>query len=198
MEYLHTKSWLKGKRLVQVWLTKIRPTNTVNLEDRQVEFSPILLIKAPDSYYYVADGNHRFFATLNLQKNDFIDAWILEEGDQQKLHGNPLPTALKEWKRGIINLTDLCNLAQDAYNKLGRDVIEDLKMRCEKQLTILSLTLTNSVMTLIQEPSSLEIEAAKCAISEEELTSYQKCFIDAGIKAIKERLEKKFRRNDLA
>jgi hypothetical protein len=80
---------------------------------------------------------------------------------------------------------------------LGIDVIEDLKLHCERRLTAMSLTLTNSVMTLIQETSSLEIEAAKCAISQEELASYQKCFIDGGIKAIKERLNKKSRGNEL-
>jgi len=217
MEYLHTKSKLKGKGLVRVPLAKVRPTNTVNSDYRKVKVSPILLIKAPDAYYYVTDGNHRFFATLYAKKNNFIEAWILEEGDQQRLHGNPLPTPLKEWKRGLIGLTDLCNMAQDAYKKLGIDVIEDLKLRCravdnevggvgsldrhktpeERELTMLSLTLANSVINLIQGTSSLEMEAVKCTISEEELASYQKCFIDGGIKAIKERLEKKLRRNGL-
>ena len=64
MEYLHTKSRLKGKGLVRVPLAKVRPTNTVKSEYRKAEVAPILLIKAPDSYYYVADGNHRFYATL--------------------------------------------------------------------------------------------------------------------------------------
>jgi hypothetical protein len=191
MEYLHTKSRIKGKGVVRVPLAKIRPTNTVDSNYRKVEMSPILLIKAPDSYYYVADGNHRFYSTLYAQGNNFVEAWILEEGDQQRLHGNPLPTALRQWKRGFADLADLCNMAQDAYNKLGIDVIDDLKLRCP---VVDSLTLANSVMNLIQGTSSLEVEAVNCSITEEELASYQKCFIDGGIKAIKEKLEKKLKR----
>ena len=191
MEYLHTKSWLKGKGVVRVPLAKIRPTNAVKSDNRKVDVSPILLIKAPDSYYYIADGNHRFYATLYAQKSNSIEGWVLEEGDQQRLRGNPLPTPLKQWKRGFADLADLCNMAQDAFNKLGIDVIDDLKLRFP---VVDSLTLANSVMNLIQGTSSLEMEAVNCAITEE-LASFQKCFIDGGIRAIKERLEKKLKEN---
>ena len=115
-----TKSCVKGRKPILVSVRKIRPTNppTHVRSVREAEYSPILLVKAADKYFYIVDGNQRFFNNISLSPR-FLEAWILKEDDRQKVYGNPLPKYVKQWKEGRINLKTLTIMAKAAYMKQG-------------------------------------------------------------------------------
>ena len=124
-----TRTRIKGKKLIPIQVTKIRPTNTMDWGIKKIIDSPICLIRDDEEdCYYIADGNHRFFTKLLVQKIKFINAWVLEEGDQKRLQGNPLPTNLKDWKDGRIELRDLFIMARKVYKRNEHDVNKDLKL----------------------------------------------------------------------
>jgi len=126
---ISTRTKVKGKELTQIPVTKIRPTNAMDWSIKKIVDSPICLIRDPEEdCYYIADGNHRFFTKLLVQKIKFIKAWVLEEGDQERLHGNPLPTRLEDWKNGDIDLHKLCLMAREAYNNNEYDINKDLEL----------------------------------------------------------------------
>lgn len=206
---ISTRSRIEGKDTKYIPITKIRPTNTVSQEFKIIKFSPIIVIKADDDYYYIADGNHRFFVWLLTNKSLFIPAWILEDGDQKRLIGDPLPTYLKEWKEGKIDLKNLCVLAKNAYFDIEDEIKKDLMIynffiingdnivepqvknkKFEKvELKNIVYDIALSILNLIQGKTSLERESSILKISKEELAILHKCFIDGGIKAIKEKLK---------
>jgi hypothetical protein len=131
MSRISTRTRVKGKKLIPIQVTKIRPTNAMDWSIKEIIYSPICLIRdAKEDCYYIADGNHRFFTKLLVHKSEFINAWVLEEGDQEKLHANPLPTRLKDWKDGDIDLQKLCIMARKAYKMNRDDINEDLKLCC--------------------------------------------------------------------
>jgi len=61
MDRISTRSWLYGKPPILVSVVKIRPTNLIGKFVLETEYSPILLVRADDKYFYIVDGNHRFF-----------------------------------------------------------------------------------------------------------------------------------------
>jgi len=126
---ISTRTRVKGKNLVSIQVSKIKPTNAMDWSIKKIIDSPICLIRdAEKDCYYIADGNHRFFTKLLVQKIKFLNAWVLEEGDQERLHGNPLPTRLEDWKNGVIDLHKLCLMAREAYNNNEYDIKKDLEL----------------------------------------------------------------------
>ena len=126
---IFTRTKLQGKKTVHVPVAKIKPTNTMNWEIEKVIMSPILLVRDDDDdSYYIVDGNHRFFATLCNRKSIFISAWVLEEGDQKKLRGDPLPTYVREWRDGLYDLREFCTMARNVYRRIESDVNKDLRI----------------------------------------------------------------------
>jgi hypothetical protein len=126
---ISTRTRVKGKKLIRIPVVKIRPTNAMDWSIKKIIDSPICLIRdAEEDCYYIADGNHRFYTKLLVHKSKFINVCVLEEGDQERLYGNPLPTRLEEWKNGSIDLRELCIMARKAYKKNEYDVNEDLKL----------------------------------------------------------------------
>lgn len=113
---ISTRTRVKGKKLIPIEVIKIRPTGPMDWSIKRIVDSPICLIRDPEEdYYYIADGNHRFFTKLLVQKIELINAWVLEEGDQRRIHGNPLSTMLQDWKDGFISLKNLFYKAREAY-----------------------------------------------------------------------------------
>ncbi len=126
---ISTRTRVKAKKLVPIEVGKIRPTGPMDWDIKEIRYSPICLIKDfHHDCYYIADGNHRFFTKLLVHKSKFINAWVLEEGDQQKIHGNPLPTRLEDWKKGDINLNDLCLMAREAHKINEESINKDLEL----------------------------------------------------------------------
>jgi hypothetical protein len=124
-----TRTRVKGKKLIPIPVAKIIPTNTMDWGIKKIVDSPICLVKdAAEDCYYIADGNHRFFTKLLVQKIKSINAWVLEEGDQERLHGNPLPTRLEDWRDGSINLQELCTMAERAYEINEESINKDLEL----------------------------------------------------------------------
>jgi acetyltransferase-like isoleucine patch superfamily enzyme len=131
-ERIPTRTGLKGKKTVRVPVAKIKPTNTMDWEIEKITFYPILLVKDDDDgSYYIVDGNHRFFTALCNPKSLFISAWVLEEGDQRWLRGEPLPTYVREWRDGLFDLRQLCLMARNVHRRIESDVNEDLNT-CRK------------------------------------------------------------------
>ena len=126
---ISTRTRVKGKKLIPIQVTKIIPTNAMDWGIKKIIDSPICLIRdAEEDSYYIADGNHRFYTKLLVQKIKSINAWVLEEGDQKRLHGNPLPTRLEDWKNGSINLQELCIMAKKAYEINEESINKDLEL----------------------------------------------------------------------
>ena len=126
---ISTRTRVKGKKLIPIKITKIRPTNAMDWGIKKIIYSPICLIRDPEeNCYYIADGNHRFFTKLLVQKIEFIKAWVLEEGDQRRLHGNPLPERLQHWKDGFISLQQLFYEARTAYEINMNSINKDLEL----------------------------------------------------------------------
>jgi hypothetical protein len=107
---------LREPELVPVEL--IRPTNKVSRAVcRVVEYSPICLVNHPDGFLYIVDGNHRFYKKAKFEKESSkIAAWILREGDQERLVNDRLPAILVQWKTGEITLEELTKKAHFQAN----------------------------------------------------------------------------------
>lgn len=82
---------LREPELIPIQL--IRPTEAVSPTDcRQIRYSPICLVKHSDGMFYIVDGNHRFHKKATFEKEcPKVAAWILREGDQDKLKGECIP-----------------------------------------------------------------------------------------------------------
>jgi hypothetical protein len=126
---ISTRTRVKGKKLVPIQVAKVRPTNPMDWGIKKIIDSPLCLIRdSEEDCYYIADGNHRFFTKLLVQKIESIKAWVLEEGDQQGLHGNPLPEVLQDWKNGFISLKQLFYMARAAYEINMNSINKDLDL----------------------------------------------------------------------
>lgn len=103
---------LRGPELVPIAL--IRPTNEVFPPDcRKISYSPICLVKDFDGFLYIVDGNHRFYKRVIFEKQSSeIPAWILRDGDQDRIEGNPIPGILKDWKTGHTTLEEVARRAR--------------------------------------------------------------------------------------
>ena len=107
---------LREPELVPIQL--IRPTEAVSPRDcRKIGYSPICLVKHSNGLLYIVDGNHRFHKKAYFEEDcSKILAWILREGDQDKIEGNRIPGILAEWKGGKITLEELAELAYAEAN----------------------------------------------------------------------------------
>ena len=194
-------SWVEGKAPGQVPVKRIRPTNEPSRDVRKEVFAPILLVGAEDGLYYIVDGNHRFFRKLVLgDYQETVPAWVLEEGDQNKVHGNPLPQYVREWKEGQISLSQLSMLARVAYEGIEKQVkgmltshkvldAVETGARTPGSADQPAFALTTSALRVLRGVTTIEQEARELALPVEELASIYKCFIDGGRKAIRERLQ---------
>ena len=206
---ISTRTWVKGKKLIPIEVAKIRPTGPMDWDIKEIRYSPICLIRDVDNdCYYIVDGNHRFFTKLLVHKSKIINAWVLEEGDQQKLRGNPLPTRLGDWKNGEMDFHELCLMAREAYKINEDDINRDFELCGRKtdekekfesfviktteiqniDLRNLAIDICCSILKIIEGKTSLEVEAIEKSMNGMELAKYYKCFIDGGIKAIEEKL----------
>jgi len=159
-----------------------------------------LLVEADDGLYYIADGNHRFFKKLVFGGDpETIPAWVLEEGDQERVHGSPLPQHVREWKDGKITLSQLCVIAKNAYEDVQekvKKILVNYKVEGAVETTAVmpgdinqsAFTLTASVLRVLRGVTTIEQEAQELALPVEELASFYKCFIDGGREAIRDRL----------
>ncbi len=209
MGHIPTKTWVKGKKPSFVPVGKIRPTNIAEGDVLKIKYTPILLVRAQHDFYYIVDGNHRFFKRL-FTRNKTLEAWVLEEGDQRKLCGDPLPQYVREWKEGIIDLKKLCVMAKTAYENIQSDIdrvleywrlttgydvkavvpVEGVGASEERDLrTLTSFRLVNSILKVIKGTTSIEQESFTSKVNLEDLLSLYNCFIDGGIKAIRKRLK---------
>ncbi len=117
-------SLLREPELVSV--EQIRPTNKAIIEDgRRIKYSPICLVEHNDGFFYIVDGNHRYYKKVMFEKEfPKIPAWILREGDQNRLVGNPIPSILAMWKVGRITLEKLGNMAQFESRKVNFSLVQ--------------------------------------------------------------------------
>jgi hypothetical protein len=146
---ISTRTRVKRKKLVSIQVTKIKPTEPMDWSIKKIIDSPICLIKdAEEDCYYIADGNHRFYTKLLVQKIKFINAWILEEGDQGRLHGNPLPTILQDWKDGYINLKQLFFKAREAH-EINENYIKADLQECGGLIDSEAVNNANKVTNLV-------------------------------------------------
>jgi hypothetical protein len=200
MAHTSTRAWVAGKTPGQIPVKRIRPTNTFARDVRGEEFAPILVVWADDGLYYIVDGNHRFFRKLVLgDYGESILAWVLEEGDQKRVRGNPLPQHVREWKDGQITLSQLCIMAKNAYEDIEGKVKEILvSYKVLDAVDPVAITagsvkqsafdLTASVLRVLRGVTTIEQEARELTLPVEELASLYKCFIDGGREAIRKRL----------
>jgi len=95
---------------------------------RKMPETPIVLVQARGRYY-IADGNHRFFWILATKGGKrTILAWILEEGDQEQIHGAPhLSLPLQDWKEGKETLGGIAAAAAMEYRAIEREYTEFLR-----------------------------------------------------------------------
>ncbi len=123
MDRIPTRSWIQGKPPILVRVDKIRPTNLIGEIFPQTEYSPILLVKADDNYFYIVDGNHRFFKRV-ISGVQTLEAWILERSDRRRVYGygTPLPQYVREWKERVITLKELTDMAKEAYRRWEIDL----------------------------------------------------------------------------
>jgi hypothetical protein len=115
-----TNSWINDKYPTLISIAKIRPTNLYSNKPKNVSKLPIMLVEGGDGFFYIADGNHRFFNKLvsndDSQKN--MLAWILSENEKKLVLGGPLPKYIKEWVEGKITLSELTNLAISSFKEI--------------------------------------------------------------------------------
>ncbi len=205
MARIPTRSWIKGKGTEFIQVDRIRPTNPLIGNILKIKYSPILLIKANDGYYYIADGNHRFFKKLSA-RDQSIESWILEEGDQCRIFGDPLPQYVRVWKEGVISLKKLADMAIEAYKEIRAEVKPVLKYWHptkgdtekiskgvrgfeERDPDVLALSLFNSILKIIKETSTLEEQARVNKMNETDLIGLYKCFVEGGMKALRKRVK---------
>lgn len=131
-QIISTRTKVRGKALSLVPVERIRPTNPpdANAEARKIKYSPIVLVLAEDEFCYIVDGNHRFYSKLKkVSQSARTVAWIIEEGDEKRLTGNPLPRPLQDWKDGLISFQQLCSMAMLAWQSTMRKFIEEIPTR---------------------------------------------------------------------
>lgn len=204
MARIPTRSWIKGKRTVFIQVDRIRPTNPLIGSILKIKYSPILLIKANDGYFYIADGNHRFFKKLSAHGQS-MEAWILEEGDQCRIFGDPLPQYVRVWKEGVIGLKKLADMAMEAYKEIraevkpvleywhsakgdSRGLLKGGRGFEERDHDVLALSLFNSILKIIKETSTLEEQAHVNKMNETDFVRLYKCFVEGGMRALRKRV----------
>jgi hypothetical protein len=204
LEEPHTRAWLQGKPPELVKASIIRPTNLVLKSPHRTKFAPLVLAKGNDGYLYIIDGNHRFFHRLmSPGDKSQMPGWILAEGDQALLRGQPMPQFLSEWKEGLISLSQLTAMAEHAYLSIGGEadsmlgrIHPDLAQSPFRQSDCRShssyakaLALSQLTIRIIKGDSDFRKEASLMGLLPEEVSSLYKCFIDSGVRGIQERLE---------
>ena len=196
MSQTSTISRLVGRAPKQIPVKMIRPTDVLSRDIRKIAYEPILLVKADDGLYYIVDGNHRFFRKLVFgDYQETIAAWVLEEGDQVRVHGNPLPQYVREWKEGQITLQQLSRMAK-AVNQSVEIQIKESQKRNKVLRTPVKplhahdpLVLSSSVIRVLRGVTTIEKEAQRVGLTVEQIRIIHKCFIDGGTKAIREKLD---------
>ncbi len=204
-----TVSEIEFKETVYVQLSRIRPTNYPDGDVLRVKYLPILLLEADDGYFYIADGNHRFFKKL-VRGDTELEAWILEEGDQEGTVGNPLPQYVREWKEGMMTLEKLTQMAKKAYSNVKCDVepvIQDWYSESEDEgilfdsfrtvrgcgdraHDILISGLFNSILKIMRGTSSVKEEAPMNRMSRVQFSKVYSCFLQGGMGALEMRAER--------
>lgn len=194
MSQKSTITRLVGKAPKQIPVKLIRPTDVLSRDIRKIAYEPILLVKADDGLYYIVDGNHRFFRKLVFGDYQVtLAAWVLEEGDQERIHGNRLPQYVREWKEGQITLQHLTRMAK----AVNRTIENQIK---EKRYKVLRapvkplhahdpLVLAGSAIRVLRGVTTIEKEAQRLGLTVEQIRSIHKYFVDGGTKAIRERLD---------
>lgn len=204
-----TISEVEGKETVSVQLSRIRPTNQVKGNVLGVKYLPILLAQADDGYFYIADGNHRFFKRL-LRGDTELAAWILEEGDQEDIVGDPLPQYVREWKEGMMSLEKLTQMAKEAYRNVRFDVesvIEDWYSETDDEGAMFASSRTargcgdrvhdilisglfNSILKIMRGTSSIKEEAQMNRMGREQFSKIYRCFLEGGMDALEMKVER--------
>ncbi len=83
-----------------------------------MKFSPIFLVCGVGGLCYVVDGNSRFYTSLFTRGPiDDIRAWILVEGDQSRVNGDPIPDEISDWKSGTTSLDRIVQRARVRYER---------------------------------------------------------------------------------
>ena len=173
----------------------IRPTNLISTEKRKASDTPIMLVEGVDGFFYIVDGNHRFYNKL-LNKNDEnkILAWIISESEKFEIKGDPLPTNMQQWVDGKLTLAQFTELAINAYKEIEGKISGLLEFHLKipsVDAKNKSLEIASAIIKILEKKNNSAKESERIEISQEEMSSYQKCFIDGGIKAIYEIIKSK-------
>jgi hypothetical protein len=109
-----TRARVQGRDPELVPVDLIRLTEIITLADcRGVGYSPICLVKDGMGLFYIVDGNHRFLRKIHRQGElKKILAWVLQDGDQERIEGERISMSLSQWKAGQITLAQLVRDAQ--------------------------------------------------------------------------------------
>lgn len=201
MPKISTRTKLHKKPIyLPVW--KIRPTDWGGYSIVRGRYSTIVVIQAEDNYYYILDGNHRYFNKILIDNPRLLPVWVLEENDRSLLSGDPLPTNLQDWKNGFIGLKQLSEMAQRSYKSIEAQVKNFLdanksptspeaeistqapSMQISKSLKKFASGIAESIIKILKNTSTLEQEAENCKISQEEFLEYYRVFIEGGIESI--------------
>jgi hypothetical protein len=198
-----TVSEIQFKETVYVQLVRIRPTNYPGGDVLGVRYLPILLLEADDGFFYIADGNHRFFKKL-VRGDTEVEAWILEEGDQEDVVGNPLPQYVREWKEGKMSLEKLTQMAKNAYRNVQFDVesvIQDWYSETDDGRTLFDSSRTvrgcgdrvhdvlisglfSSILKIMRGTSSIKEEAEMNRMGRVQFSKIYSCFLQGGMEAL--------------
>ncbi|MBP7831331.1 MAG: hypothetical protein KA248_15590 [Kiritimatiellae bacterium] len=204
-----TRTKLLQKLLALVPIERIRPTNLPDphAEIRNIRYSPIVLVLADDQFCYIVDGNHRFYQKLQLREfSNSIAAWILEAGDEDKLYGSPLPQPLQDWRDGLISYQQLCHSAQLAWQSTMSQLNVEIPSRHNQKYDGIvqsgssheatgkrdsrALDRAQTVLLILSGKTTLHTAARQLNVSVKDIGLWQKIFIDGGIRALKEQLDK--------
>lgn len=195
-----TNSWLNDTYPTLISMAKIRPTNLYSNKPNKISKLPIMLVEGGDGFFYIADGNHRFFNKLisndDSQKN--MLAWILSENEKKLVLGGPLPKYIKEWVEGKITLTELTNLAISSFKEIEGKIIGLLEFYLnktniiceEKNAKNMAFTISQAILNIFSGKTTIQKEIEILGISIENFSSFQKCFVDGGINSIYEEIKK--------
>jgi hypothetical protein len=204
-------AFLLCKASIRIPLSKIRPTNPLrNTPEPKADY-PIVVVNGKDGYYYILDGNHRwYYSYLNRGGTYEIETWVLEEGDQIRIKGNPLPWPLEMWVKGKCNLNTLTESAieahyskdQDTSKKPGRHRKESVeKLRNEQISPILeksaigaivdcrdkrqlALTRVQVVLRLIKGDITIGQAEEETKVDARAINRWYRSFLQAGTNAL--------------
>lgn len=190
---MKTNSWINGKNPMLIPIPLIRPTNLISEEKRKVSDTPIMLVEGGDGFFYIVDGNHRFYNRLLKKSNEkSLLAWIISENEKLEIKGEPLPTYMQEWVEGKLSLHQFTELAINAYKEIEGKISGLLEFHLKTTKVDIrnkAFEIAASIMKILEGKTTQQEESIKIEISQEEMSSFQKCFIDGGIKAIYETIK---------